>query len=58
MTQETSKAISDIRRMIHEEAVHQPGRGVDPYVKLKTVDAIISLYVSREREAQNERHSG
>lgn len=49
MTQETIRAISDIRRMIHEEAVHQPGRGVDPYVKLKTVDAIFSAYISRDR---------
>lgn len=38
---EVVKTLSDIKRQIHEKAIYPHGSGIDPYISLKVVDAII-----------------
>lgn len=42
--------LSDIKREIHNKAVFANIKGVDPYVALKTVDAIIANAVKKYGE--------
>lgn len=35
-----------IKREIHDLAIHPSARGIDPYVRLKTVDAVINKSLS------------
>lgn len=42
--------LSDIKREIHNKAVFANIKGVDPYITLKTVDAIIANAVKKYGE--------
>lgn len=47
---EVVKTLSDIKRQIHEKAIYPHNSGIEPYISLKVVDAII--------EAEMRKHKG
>lgn len=49
-SQQIADILSDLKREIHNKAVFTNIKGVDPYVTLKTVDAIIANAVKRYTE--------
>ena len=46
------KALSDLKREIHDKAVYPETRSVKPYISLKVVDAII---INKMEEIKNEK---
>lgn len=49
-SQQIADILSDLKREIHNKAVFANIKGVDPYVTLKTVDAIIANAVKQYTE--------
>lgn len=39
--------VSDLKKIVHDKAVHPHSAGVDAYISLKVFDAILQEYVSR-----------
>lgn len=57
---EITLALHEVKRNIHEYAVHTRARGLESYVTLKTVDAIIDQMIGKcweqlQREKSNDR---
>lgn len=38
---EVTKTLSDIKRQIHDHAIYPHGAGINPYISLRVIDAII-----------------
>ena len=47
---EVVKILSDIKRRIHDHAIYPHGAGINPYISLKLVDAIIHDMIKNELE--------
>lgn len=50
---EVTKVLSDLKVEIHNTAVYPNINGIDPYISLKKVDAILSRYIDKYSAREN-----
>lgn len=50
---ELEHILSDLKKEIHDKAVYPHKCGIEPYISLKKVDAVIQKYVEKVRGEKN-----
>ena len=50
---DVQRILFDIKHEIHDKAVYPHSAGINPYISIKTIDAILQNHINKYRGEQN-----